>query len=105
MRLLFVLNRMAHVRHFDRAVRLLADRGHEICLASQDDDVELRGVLAGQPRITPIPAARNRVDDWSAAATMIRRTRDYVRYLHPRYASATLLRGRAFEKMVGSVSD
>lgn len=105
MRILFILNRMAHVRHFDRAVRLLADRGHEVCLASQDDDLDLRGVLASQPGITATSAARNRGDDWSAAATMIRRTRDYLRYLHPRYASATLLRGRAFEKMVGSVSD
>jgi hypothetical protein len=105
MRILFVLNRMAHVRHFDRAVRLLAEAGHEICLASQDDDLDLRGMLAGQPRITAIPAARNRRDDWTAAATMIRRTRDYIRYLHPRYAPAHLLRRRAFEKMVGSVSD
>jgi hypothetical protein len=105
MKFLFVLNRMAHVRHFDRAVRLLADRGHTLCLASQDDDVELSGVLAGQPRITAIAAARSRGDDWVAAAAMLRRTRDYIRYLHPRYASARLLRGRAFEKMVGSVAD
>ena len=39
MRILFVVNRLAHARHFDRAVRLLADRGHDVCLASQDDDV------------------------------------------------------------------
>jgi len=105
MRILFVLNRLAHVRHFDRAVRLLADRGHDICIASQDDDVELRGILAGHRRITAVAAARNRADDWTAAASMVRRTRDYMRYLHPRYASAHLLRGRAFEKMAGAVSD
>jgi hypothetical protein len=105
MRLLFVVNRLAHVRHFDRAVRLLADRGHDVCLASQDDDVELWGMLAGQSRIRAITAPRNRGDDWGAAATMLRRTRDYLRYLHPRYASAGLLRSRAFEKMVGSISD
>ena len=105
MRILFVVNRLAHVRHFDRAVRLLADRGHEVCLASQDDDVELWGVLARQPRIRAIVAPRNRGDDWGAAATMVRRTRDYIRYLHPRYAAAKLLRERAFEKMVGAVSD
>lgn len=105
MRVLFVVNRLAHVRHFDRAVRLLADRGHDVCLASQDDDVELWGVLARQPRIRAIVAPRNRGDDWGAAATMVRRTRDYLRYLHPRYASAKLLRERAFEKMVGAVSD
>jgi hypothetical protein len=105
LRLLFVVNRLAHVRHLDRAVRLLADRGHDVCLASQDDDVELWGVLARQPRIRAIVAPRNRGDDWGAAATMVRRTRDYIRYLHPRYGSARLLRERAFEKMVGSVSD
>ncbi len=105
MRILFVVNRLAHVRHFDRAVRLLADREHDVCLASQDDDVELWGVLAGHPRIRAIAAPRNRGDDWGAAATMVRRTRDYIRYLHPRYASANLLRDRAFEKMVGSISD
>jgi hypothetical protein len=104
-RILFVLNRMAHVRHFDRAVRILADRGHDICLASQDDELALPGLLAKHPRITSTAAARNRGDDWTAAATMLRRTRDYIRYLHPRYASARLLRHRAFEKMVGSVSD
>ncbi len=105
MRILFVLNRRAHVRHFDRAVRLLADRGHDICLASQDDDVDVRGVLAGHPRITAAAAPRNRTDDWVSAATAIRRARDYIRYLHPRYASAHLLRNRAFEKLVASVSD
>jgi hypothetical protein len=105
LRILFVVNRLAHVRHFDRAVRLLADRGHDVCLASQDDDVELWGVLARQPRIRAIVAPRNRGDDWGAAATMVRRTRDYIRYLHPRYAAANLLRERAFEKMIGSVSD
>src|SRR3954470_9770547 len=95
---------MAHVRHFDRAVRLLADRGHEVWLASQDDDVELRGVIAGHERITPLIAPRNRTDDWTAAAAALRRARDYIRYLHPRYADARLLRGRAFEKMVAAVS-
>jgi hypothetical protein len=105
MRVLFVVNRLAHVRHFDRAVRLLADRGHDVCLASQDDDVELSGALAGHPRIRAVIAPRNRGDDWGAAATMVRRTRDYIRYLHPRYAAANLLRARAFEKMVGSISD
>jgi len=105
MRILFVVNRLAHVRHFDRAVRLLADRGHDVCLASQDDDVELWGILAGQSGIRATAAPRNRGDDWSAAATMLRRTRDYLRYLHPRYASASLLRRRAFEKMAGSISD
>jgi hypothetical protein len=104
MRFLFVVNRMTHVRHFDRAVRLLADRGHEIVLASQDDDVEVRGVLAGQARITPIVGPRNRADDWARHAATIRRARDYIRYLHPRYAAARQLRARAFEKLASAVS-
>ena len=104
MKFLIVINRLAHVRHFDRAVRLLADRGHDVCLASQDDDVELRGVLAGQSRITAVSGPRNRTDDWTAHATTLRRARDYVRYLHPRYKDAVLLRNRAFEKLVRAVS-
>lgn len=103
MRVLFVVNRMTHVRHFDRAIRLLADRGHQVVLASQDDDVELRGVVANQERITPIVAPRNRTDDWSNHATVLRRARDYIRYLHPRYASAELLRARAFEKLLHAI--
>ena len=104
MKILFVLNRMAHVRHFDRAIRLLADRGHAIVVASQEDDTQLREVLADHPAITATVAPQRRVDDWAHAASALRRTRDYVRYLHPRYADALLLRRRAFEKMVGSVS-
>ena len=79
MRILFVVNRLVHVRRFDRAVRLLADRGHDVCLASQDDDVELWPLLAGHSRITATAAPRNRTDDWAAAASMLRRTRDYIR--------------------------
>lgn len=104
MRILFVVNRMAHVRHFDRVVRLLADRGHDVCLASQDDDVELRGVLWNQPRITAVAGPRNRSDDWVTHAALLRRARDYVRYLHPRYAAARKLRSRAFEKLVRALS-
>src|SRR5689334_17226216 len=95
---------MAHVRHFDRAIRLLAERGHVIVIASQEDDTELRDVLADHPSITATRAPQRRMDDWSNAASALRRTRDYVRYLHPRYADAMLLRRRAFEKMIGSVS-
>jgi hypothetical protein len=105
MRVLFVLNRLAHVRHFDRPVRLLAERGHHIVLASQDDDLELEGTLANTPRITAVAAPRSRRDDWTIHAAVLRRTRDYLRYLHPRYASATQLRRRAFEKLMRVLSD
>src|SRR5262249_48458211 len=56
------------------------------------------------PAITAVVAPQRRVDDWGHAASALRRTRDYIRYLHPRYADATLLRRRAFERMIGSVS-
>ena len=103
MHVLFVVGRLAHVRHFDRAIRLLADRGHTITLGSQDDDLELRGVLAQHPRIRAIAAPRNRTDDWAPHATAVRRARDFVRYLHPRYAQARPLRSRAFEQMVHAI--
>lgn len=104
MRILFVVNRMAHVRHFDRAIRVLADRGHDIVLAAQEDDLDLAGAVAGSDRITALAAPQRRTDDWADAARLVRRTRDYLRYLHPRYADARPLRRRAFEEMVSSVS-
>lgn len=104
MRILFVLNRMAHVRHFDRAIRLLADRGQDIVLASQDRDTEVTEALAGHPRVQILVAPERRHDEWTPAVSALRRTRDYVRYLHPRYADAGLLRRRAFEKMADAVS-
>ena len=103
MRILFIVSRLAHVRHFDRAIRVLADRGHDVILVSQDDDVELHGVLTKQSRITAVAGPRNRTDDWGAVATTLRRVRDFNRYLHPRYAHATLLRRRAFEKMIHAI--
>jgi hypothetical protein len=103
-RILFVVNRMAHVRHFDRAVRLLADRGHDIVLASQDDDVDPGGAVAGCDRVVTTPAPQRRTDEWADAARLLRRSRDYLRYLHPRYAGARPLRSRAFEEMISAVS-
>lgn len=104
MKILFVLNRLAHVRHFDRAVRLLADRGHDICLASQENETEPVGEVAGHPRIVVTRAPQGRADDWGNAAKTLRRMRDYLRYLHPRYAEAVPLRHRAFVEMVSAVS-
>lgn len=104
MKILFVLNRLVHVRHFDRAVRLLADRGHDVCLASQEDDTEPIGEVAGHARITMTRAPQTRSDDWQTPTKTLRRVRDYLRYLHPRYADARPLRYRAFEEMVSAVS-
>jgi hypothetical protein len=62
-RILFVVNRMTHVRHFDRAIRLLADRGHEIRMAAQEADLELPDVLREHPRISAMLAPDKRGDD------------------------------------------
>jgi len=94
---------MAHVRHFDRAIRLLAVRGHQVVLASQEEDLHVGETLT-HPAIETVHAPRRRTDDWMQAAKALRRTRDFVRYLHPRYADALLLRRRAFTTMIGAVS-
>ena len=94
---------MAHVRHFDRAIRLLAERGHEVVLASQEEGLDV-GAILQHSGIRTVRAPQRRVDDWGGAAKALRRTRDYVRYLHPRYAESLLLRRRAFTMMVGAIS-
>src|SRR4029078_2170657 len=102
-KILVVLNRMAHVRHFDRAIRLLADRGHRVVLASQEDDLRVGRTLEA-PSIEVVRAPQRRGDDWTHAAKAVRRTRDFVRYLHPRYADALLLRRRGVTSMSGGAA-
>lgn len=86
-------------RNFESTLALLAERGHRVHLAfdgppqtgkpSAVDALEAR-----YPSITH-GAAPDREDAWSALAGAVRATRNYLRYLHPRYRQATRLRERA----------
>ena len=109
-RILFFLNNVSKVRHFDSVIELLAGRGHTIVLAAArqrnrpltlpkslslaNRSLITRG-LPGRIEVTPCPVRR--VDRWQRAAPALRQARDYLRFLDPRYANAAKLERRSAE--------
>jgi FkbM family methyltransferase len=97
MKVLFVMHTINRLRNFDGVVRALADRGHTVRLAFlQKGELKLPAALE-DPRIRIGPCAKGRGDDWGAFTRPLRRMRDAVRYLQPRFRRANKLRARAFE--------
>jgi hypothetical protein len=111
-RILFFLNNVSKVRHFDSVIELLAERGHTIVLAAarqRNRPLALPKNLAlanrslitrgrrGRIELTPCPVRR--VDRWRHAAPALRQARDYLRFLDPRYAGALKLEERSAENV------
>ncbi len=100
MRILLVLQSMNYVCHFDEVIKVLVGRGHSVRLGSQDDSEEVPTSLANLPGVSTVAVPRDRGDAWKRPARLVRRSRDYLRFLDPRYAAAHTLRGRAFGKLL-----
>ncbi|MGE0444149.1 MAG: hypothetical protein AB7P99_02900 [Vicinamibacterales bacterium] len=101
MRILFVMASPEYLRFYDSAVRGLAERGHDVLLAvnQQQDEKPVRLEELGSPeRIRILGLVPPRGDAWYPMARAVRGTMDYLRYLHPRYADAPALRTRLARK-------
>ena len=90
-----------YLRFYDSTIRLLAERGHHVLLAviHQKDGkpVRLEQLDAiGQVEIAGIATTRD--DIWAPMARLVRGAADYIRYLHPRFADAPVLRQRLARK-------
>ncbi len=111
-RILFFLNNVSKVRHFDSVIELLAERGHTIVLAAarqrnrplalpKNLSLANRSLITrgrrGRIELTPCPVRR--VDRWRQAAPALRQARDYLRFLDPRYARAGKLEERSAENV------
>jgi hypothetical protein len=100
--LLFVLASPEYLRFFDTTMALLAERGHELHVvfeeAAEYKPVGLTG--AGSlplASVTVMPPART---FWSDTAFAYRAVVDFLRYLHPDYADADVLRERIRRKVL-----
>ncbi len=98
MRILFLLGATSRIRNFHETLTILADRGHDICLAGKlrKGSFELPESVV-HPRIAGRVNPSDRVDKWRDFVDLLRGARDYVRYFDPRYAAATRLVRRAHE--------
>lgn len=105
MKILFVLKQTGYLRHFDTVVQTLADQGHEIRLASQNDSLKLPSTLQDLPRVSITTCPKKRGDAWAKDVSLFRRAEDYLRYLEGPYTPASKLRARAFDKFIQTLSN
>ena len=91
MKILFVLKQTGYLRHFDTVVQTLADQGHEIRLASQNDSLKLPSTLQDLPRVSITTCPKKRGDAWAKDVSLFRRAEDYLRYLEGPYTPASIL--------------
>jgi hypothetical protein len=101
MKVLFVMGSPEYLRYYDSTIRLLAERGHGV-LVAVNQQKELKPVRLedhGLPdSVRLLGLVPKRRDRWSRMARLVRGAADYVRYLHPRFAEAPALRVRMSRK-------
>jgi hypothetical protein len=97
-KILFLIGASSRIRHFDRTILLLAERGHEIVLAGKPRKGEMRQPPAmRRSGISVVANPVTRSDAWRDVVEPVRASRDYVRYLAPRFGRAERLARRAQE--------
>lgn len=103
MKILLALQSPDYMRFYDETVVALGQRGHSIELAVSKEsraksvqlaDYERDGVIAELGRLP------KRKDIWSTWVRGVRGTSDFVRYLHPDYRDAPVLRARMRGKVL-----
>lgn len=102
MKILFALSSPEYLRFFDTALTTLADRGHELHAvfdeAAEYKPVGLSGAAAlPLASVTVVPRART---FWADTAIAYRAVVDFLRFLHPDYAHAAILRERVRRKVL-----
>ena len=110
MKILFSVGNFGFLRNFEPALRLLAERGHDVHLvADRKDSVGgtktldlLERDYQGRIRHSYMPSRRDSL--WQPLATQLRLSLDYWRYLDPRYDHSPSLRGRGASQAPGLAS-
>ncbi len=100
MTILFLARHYTYFRNFDTAIRLLAERGHQVHLAADRDDNRafVADLAASTPGVTFGLTPEAPVTRRARLAEGLRLSLDFLRYEDPRYAGATKIRQRAAER-------
>src|SRR5262245_59560922 len=102
MRFLFVAKQKKVVEAFLGTLRCLVERGHSVTLAVQEHDdrrSEQFEAAISSSRFSAMPCPEVRSDEWSDVASLVRRVRDCLHYLHQPLRGAVKLRTRALSRL------
>ncbi len=98
MKILFAMSSPEYLRFYDATIAELAARGHDVVIAANTirdlKPVRFDALRDTGGRVSVVGLVPARGDIWSAFARWVRGTMDFARYLHPRLASASVLRAR-----------
>jgi hypothetical protein len=101
-KILFVMASPEYLRFYDSTIDELASRGHHVVLAVNNQrekkPVGLEGLRTYAGRTTILGVVPQHDGVWGDLACGLRGTMDFVRYLHPRFAAAPVLRARIKRK-------
>ena len=104
MKILFVMDSPEYLRFYDSAIEELAARGHSVCLAVNNNSVKkpvgLEDLNAYADRVRVLGVMPSHEGTWGHIAYGLRGMMDFVRYLHPRFAAAPVLRARIKRKVL-----
>ena len=101
MRVLFVAKDAFYLRNFESLLRALCARGHRVHVAFENEPApEFRQGLvevleSALPTFSTGPVPKRGSRRWRRTSDELRRSLDYLPYLHPRYDAAPSLRARA----------
>ncbi len=103
-RITWVMLHPGYTRNFERALRILLDRGHRIVLAfvqahKQSSDRVAERLADEYSNLTIAKARKPARGRGQYIVRVLRTLADSARYSHPRYAAAHLLRRRAHDKV------
>ncbi len=104
MKVLFVWDSAEYLRFYDSAVDELVARGHAVAIAINNRSVKKQGGLQGlsayDPRVRVLGLVPKDDGMWGRIAYGLRGIMDFVRYFHPRFAAAFVLRARMKRKVL-----
>jgi hypothetical protein len=103
-KIVFVMDSPEYLRFFDSAIDELARRGHRVAIAVNGDSgkkpIGLEGLQAYADRVSVLGVVPRSTGLWRGVARGLRGTMDFVRFLHPRFATAPALRARMKRKVL-----
>jgi hypothetical protein len=104
MKVLFVWDSAEYLRFYDSAIEECVARGHEVAIAYNNTNIKklggLRGLAAFGERVRVLGLVPKGRGTWHRIADGVRGTMDFVRYFHPRFATATAARARMKRKVL-----